>query len=149
MLHRMIDANRALVRQGLKVMAQRQRPGLVALSDVARMDAAPNSYHLGFLLGPRVNAGGRIGKADLGARLLSTDSMTEAEALSQRLDELNSERRDIENAVRAAALEQAEERGSGCASGLGSGRRMASRRRRDRCFAPQGKRKQARHCHRF
>ncbi|WP_170423257.1 single-stranded-DNA-specific exonuclease RecJ [Ruegeria arenilitoris] len=107
----LIEANRALVRQGLKVMAQRQRPGLVALSDVSRMDSSPNSYHLGFLLGPRVNAGGRIGKADLGARLLSTDSVTEAEALSQRLDELNTERRDIENAVRAAALEQAEERG--------------------------------------
>ncbi|WP_226688624.1 single-stranded-DNA-specific exonuclease RecJ [Ruegeria arenilitoris] len=107
----LIGANRALVRQGLKVMAQRQRPGLVALSDMARMDSAPNSYHLGFLLGPRVNAGGRIGQADLGARLLSTESMHEAQALSQRLDELNTERRDIENAVRAAALEQAEERG--------------------------------------
>ncbi|MCX8954500.1 DHH family phosphoesterase, partial [Ruegeria sp. NA] len=56
----LIEANRALVRQGLKVMAQRQRPGLVALSDISRMDTAPNSYHLGFLLGPRVNAGGRI-----------------------------------------------------------------------------------------
>ncbi len=107
----LIEANRALVRQGLKVMASRQRPGLVALSDVARMDAAPNSYHLGFLLGPRVNAGGRIGQADLGARLLSTDSLHEAQALSERLDALNTERRDIENAVRAAALEQAEERG--------------------------------------
>jgi single-stranded-DNA-specific exonuclease len=107
----LIEANRALVRQGLKVMAGRQRPGLVALSDVARMDAAPNSYHLGFLLGPRVNAGGRIGQADLGARLLSTDSLHEAQAFSERLDALNTERRDIENAVRAAALEQAEERG--------------------------------------
>ncbi|WP_319544897.1 single-stranded-DNA-specific exonuclease RecJ [Ruegeria conchae] len=107
----LIEANRALVRQGLKVMAQRQRPGLVALSDVARMDTAPNSYHLGFLLGPRVNAGGRIGQADLGARLLSTDSATEAEALSKRLDALNSERREIENTVRAAALAQADERG--------------------------------------
>ncbi|MBO9432793.1 single-stranded-DNA-specific exonuclease RecJ [Ruegeria sp. R13_0] len=107
----LIEANRALVRQGLKVMAGRQRPGLVALSDVARMDAAPNSYHLGFLLGPRVNAGGRIGQADLGARLLSTNSLHEAQALSERLDALNSERRDIENAVRAAALDQAEERG--------------------------------------
>ncbi len=107
----LIEANRALVRQGLKVMAQRQRPGLVALSDVARMDTAPNSYHLGFLLGPRVNAGGRIGQADLGARLLSTDSVTEAQALSERLDALNSERREIENAVRAAAFAQAEERG--------------------------------------
>lgn len=107
----LIDANRALVRQGLKVMAQRQRPGLVALSDVSRMDTAPNSYHLGFLLGPRVNAGGRIGQADLGARLLSTDSLHEAQALSERLDALNTERRDIENAVRAAAMEQAEGRG--------------------------------------
>lgn len=107
----LIEANRALVRQGLKVMAARQRPGLVALSDVARMDAAPTPYHLGFLLGPRVNAGGRIGKADLGARLLSTDNPAEAAALAERLDTLNTERRDIEAAVRAAALAQAEERG--------------------------------------
>ncbi len=103
--------NRALVRQGLTVMGRRARPGLVALSDVARMDTAPTSYHLGFLLGPRVNAGGRIGQADLGARLLSTASPAEAEALAERLDQLNSERRDIENAVRAAAMEQAEARG--------------------------------------
>lgn len=107
----LIEANRALVRQGLRVMARRNRAGLVALSDVARMDSAPSTYHLGFMLGPRVNAGGRIGAADLGARLLSTASAVEAEALAQRLDELNTERRDIENAVRSAALEQAEERG--------------------------------------
>lgn len=107
----LIGANRALVRQGLKVMGARNRPGLVALADVSRMDSAPSTYHLGFLLGPRVNAGGRIGKADLGARLLSTDNPHEAAALAERLDELNTERRDIENAVRAAALEQAEERG--------------------------------------
>ncbi|WP_411351204.1 single-stranded-DNA-specific exonuclease RecJ [Leisingera aquaemixtae] len=107
----LIGANRALVRQGLKVMAARKRPGLVALSDVSRMDSAPSTYHLGFLLGPRVNAGGRIGKADLGARLLSTDNPHEAAALAERLDQLNTERRDIENAVRAAALDQAEARG--------------------------------------
>ncbi|UWR96981.1 single-stranded-DNA-specific exonuclease RecJ [Phaeobacter inhibens] len=107
----LIEANRALVRQGLKVMAARQRPGLVALADVSRMDSAPSTYHLGFLLGPRVNAGGRIGKADLGARLLATSDPVEAEAIAARLDELNTERRDIENAVRAAALEQAEARG--------------------------------------
>ena len=64
--------NRAFVRQGLRVMARRERTGLAALADVARMDTAPTSYHLGFLLGPRINAGGRIGQADLGARLLST-----------------------------------------------------------------------------
>uniref|UniRef100_UPI0035668DFA single-stranded-DNA-specific exonuclease RecJ n=1 Tax=Shimia sp. TaxID=1954381 RepID=UPI0035668DFA len=95
----------------LKVMARRERPGIVALSDVARMDAMPNSYHLGFLLGPRVNAGGRIGKADLGARLLSTDDPHEAAAIAERLDQLNSERRDIEASVRAAAMDQAESRG--------------------------------------
>ncbi|ETD88789.1 recombination protein RecJ [Rhodobacter capsulatus YW2] len=107
----LLGVNRALVRQGLKVMARRERPGLVALSDVARLDKAPTAYHLGFLLGPRVNAGGRIGAADLGARLLSTDSATEASALAERLDRLNSERREIENRVRDAALAQAEARG--------------------------------------
>ena len=107
----LVDANRALVRQGLKVIAQRRRPGLVALSDVAGMDAAPSSYHLGFLLGPRVNAGGRIRPADLGARLLSTESVTEAESMAKSLDALNTERREIESVVRAAAMVQAEERG--------------------------------------
>ncbi len=103
--------NRALVRQGLRVMARRERVGITALSDVARMDQAPNTYHLGFLLGPRVNAGGRIGAADLGARLLSTADPHEAQALAERLDLLNSERRDIENRVRDAAMAQAEARG--------------------------------------
>ena len=102
--------NRALVRQGLKVMAQRTRPGLVALCDVGRLETAPKSYHLGFVLGPRVNAGGRIGKADLGARLLACTDPYEARALAERLDALNTERREIEEAVRAQALEQAEER---------------------------------------
>jgi single-stranded-DNA-specific exonuclease len=107
----LIEANRAFVVQGLKVMARRERPGLVALSDVARLDAAPATYHLGFLLGPRVNAGGRIGQADLGARLLGTADPHEASAIAERLDTLNTERRDIEAAVRAAAMAQAEERG--------------------------------------
>ena len=107
----LVGVNRALVRQGLKVMARRARPGLVALADVARMDQTPNTYHLGFLLGPRVNAGGRIGKADLGARLLACQNPIEARSMAERLDELNSERREIENQVRAAALAQAEERG--------------------------------------
>ena len=103
--------NRALVRQGLKVMARRERPGLVALADIARMDTAPAAYHLGFLLGPRVNAGGRIGAADLGARLLATADPHEAAALAERLDMLNTERREIELRVRDAALAQAEARG--------------------------------------
>lgn len=109
----LIGVNRALVRQGLKVLARRARPGLVALADVARMDQAPNTYHLGFLLGPRVNAGGRIGAADLGARLLSCQNPIEAKALAERLDLLNTERREIENEVRAAAMAQAEARGVG------------------------------------
>ncbi|MBC7146436.1 MAG: single-stranded-DNA-specific exonuclease RecJ [Thioclava marina] len=104
--------NRALVRQGLKIMALRERPGLVALSDVARLDRAPAAYHLGFVLGPRINAGGRIGAADLGARLLATDDPHEAQSIAERLDALNTERRDVENAVREAALSQAEERGA-------------------------------------
>jgi len=103
--------NRAFVQQGLKVMAHRHRPGLVALSDVSRLDSAPTSYHLGFVLGPRVNAGGRIGKAALGARLLCCDNPHEAQAMADRLDQLNTERREIETAVRDAALEQAEARG--------------------------------------
>ncbi|WP_299830617.1 single-stranded-DNA-specific exonuclease RecJ [uncultured Roseobacter sp.] len=107
----LVGVNRAFVRQGLRVMARRERPGLAALADVARMDTAPTAYHLGFLLGPRVNAGGRIGAADLGARLLATDDPHEAAALAERLDALNTERREIEASVRAAALAQAETRG--------------------------------------
>lgn len=95
--------NRALVTQGLKVMAQRRNVGLVALADAAGMNERPTAYHAGFLLGPRVNAGGRVGRSDLGARLLSTDDPLEAKDIAQQLDALNAERRQIE----AAALEQA------------------------------------------
>tara|TARA_R110002124_G_scaffold106467_21_gene258432 strand:- start:40419 stop:42158 length:1740 start_codon:yes stop_codon:yes gene_type:complete len=108
----LIGVNRAFVRQGLKVMGQRRRPGLVALSDVARIDTAPKPYHLGFVLGPRVNAGGRIGAADLGARLLSTADPVEAGRLAVRLDQLNDERRAVESAVREEAMAQAERRGT-------------------------------------
>ena len=103
--------NRAFVRQGLKVMGQRNRTGLAALADIAGLRSAPSSYHLGFMLGPRINAGGRIGAADLGARLLTTTSASEAQALAERLDHLNAERRDIEAVVLDAALQQAEARG--------------------------------------
>ncbi|MGB1641920.1 MAG: single-stranded-DNA-specific exonuclease RecJ, partial [Paracoccaceae bacterium] len=107
----LIGVNRAFVHQGLKVMARRARPGLVALCDIAKMDSAPKPYHLGFLLGPRINAGGRVGQADLGARLLSSDDPQEADMLAARLDALNAERRQIEEEVRAQALAQAEARG--------------------------------------
>ncbi len=105
--------NRAFVRQGLAVMARRERPGLVALADVARLDRAPAPYHLGYVFGPRVNAGGRIGRADLGARLLATADASEAARLAAELERLNEERRAVEAAVRDAALAQAESRAGG------------------------------------
>ncbi len=104
--------NRAFVRQGLKVMAARARPGLMALADTARLTAAPASFHLGYVLGPRVNAGGRIGKADLGVRLLSTTSAEEAEGIAFELERLNEERRRIEAEVLERAIEQVEARGA-------------------------------------
>lgn len=107
----LIGVNRAFVRQGLAVMARRQRPGLVALSDVARLDGPPNAFHLGFLLGPRINAGGRVGRADLGALCLSSRDPAEAVRLAGELDGLNRERRAIEAAVRDEALAQVEARG--------------------------------------
>ncbi|MFT4013802.1 MAG: single-stranded-DNA-specific exonuclease RecJ [Paracoccus sp. (in: a-proteobacteria)] len=106
----LVGVNRAFVRQGLAIMARRERPGLVALSDVARLDAAPNAFHLGFLLGPRINAGGRVGRADLGARCLSCTDTTQALRYAEELDALNRDRRAIEAAVREAALAQVEAR---------------------------------------
>ncbi len=104
--------NRALVRQGLKVMAQRGRPGLVALASVAGATGAPSTWTLGFALGPRVNAGGRVGTADLGARLLATADVHEAAALAERLNRLNGERKEIEAGVLAAAHAQVALRGT-------------------------------------
>jgi single-stranded-DNA-specific exonuclease len=103
--------NRALVNQGLKIMGQRRNPGLKALADVAGLKEAPETYHLGFQLGPRINAGGRIGSPDLGSRLLGTDDADEAMAIAHRLDELNLERRGIEAAVQEAAVIEAEKAG--------------------------------------
>ena len=105
---RLEGINRAFVLQGLKVMAKRDNTGLRALADVAGMNAAPECYHLGFVLGPRINAGGRIGESGLGARLLGTDDAAEAAAIATRLDLLNGERRDIEAAVFEDALQQLE-----------------------------------------
>jgi single-stranded-DNA-specific exonuclease len=108
----LVGINRALVRQGLTVMARRARPGLVALAEAAGLVGAPTTHGLGFVLGPRVNAGGRIGAADLGARLLATDDPHEAAALAARLHTLNAERRTIEAAVLAEAEAQAAAQGS-------------------------------------
>ncbi len=109
--------NRALVTQGLKVMAGRGNPGLTALCDVARVDARPDAFHAGFVLGPRVNAGGRVGEAELGALLLSSDDPAEAAQIAQRLDGYNQERRTIEAAVLDEALAQIEAADAG-AGGL-------------------------------
>lgn len=96
--------NRAFVTQGLKVMRGRRNPGLTALVDVAGLTKPPVARDLGFALGPRVNAGGRVGKSDLGVRLLTTDDPAEAQALAFELDRLNVERRTIEAEVTDAAL---------------------------------------------
>ncbi len=108
----LIGVNRAFVRRGLQVMAGRGNAGLAALADVARLDGPVAAYHLGFILGPRINAGGRVGRADLGARLLATGDPAEAAGLAARLDALNTERRGIEARVRDAALDQVAARGS-------------------------------------
>jgi single-stranded-DNA-specific exonuclease len=88
--------NRAFVAQGLKVMHRRRNPGLKALADTAGLNAAPTPYHLGFLLGPRINAGGRIGDAALGSRLLASDDEAEAAEIAGTLHRLNRERQDLE-----------------------------------------------------
>ena len=100
--------NRAFVSQGLKAIAARGRIGLAALADVAGLAETPQAFHLGFLLGPRVNAGGRVGEADLGVRLLTSRDPLEAADLAKRLDGHNRERQRIEAEVLAAALAQAE-----------------------------------------
>lgn len=100
--------NRAFVAQGLKVMAQRRNPGITALCDVGRVSEAPGTYHAGFILGPRVNAGGRVGESYLGAQLLTTSDPMAARQLAERLDGYNQERQAIEADVLQAALEQVE-----------------------------------------
>ncbi|MET0249918.1 MAG: single-stranded-DNA-specific exonuclease RecJ [Sphingobium sp.] len=95
--------NRAFVAQGLKIMAKRRNIGLAALIDASRLTRAPLCHDLGFALGPRINAGGRVGKADLGVRLLTTQDPAEAAMIAAELDQLNEERRAIEGEVQAEA----------------------------------------------
>ena len=92
----LVGLNRAFVRQGIAVMRRRDRLGLRALSDSARLDGPIAPYHLGFLFGPRINAGGRIGDAALGARLLLTGDENEAAKIATELERLNRERQEIE-----------------------------------------------------
>ncbi len=99
----LVGLNRAYVRRGLDVMRQQTNAGLVALARAARQEGPAEAWHLGFLLGPRINAGGRVGDAGLGARLLISNDAMEAESIAAKLDELNGERQQME----AAMLEQA------------------------------------------
>jgi single-stranded-DNA-specific exonuclease len=100
--------NRALVTQGLKVMARRQRAGIAALLDVAQAKDAPSTHTLGFLLGPRINASGRIHESDLGLRLLVEDDPIEARAMAEMLDTVNKRRQEVEADVLTAAFAAAQ-----------------------------------------
>jgi single-stranded-DNA-specific exonuclease len=104
---RLKGLNRAFVTQGLKVMAARQNIGMAALAEAARLVKPPSSRDLGFALGPRINAGGRVGKSDLGVRLLTSTDPEEARMIAAELDRLNEERRAIEMLVCEQAEEQA------------------------------------------
>lgn len=100
--------NRAFVRQGLKVMSRRGNPGLKSLIDKANITEAPNAFHLGYVLGPRINACGRVGDAALGNRLLCTKDEFQAQLLAEKLGEFNEQRKDIENYVLLKAIEMLE-----------------------------------------
>ena len=102
--------NRALVAQGLKVMSRTRHAGILALADVANAEPPFGTYHAGFVLGPRINAGGRVGQADLGARLLASDDPAECTSLAASLDRFNAERREIEQGVQEAAIAAIEAR---------------------------------------
>jgi single-stranded-DNA-specific exonuclease len=104
---RLKSLNRAFVTQGLRIMAARQNIGLTALAQAARLVKPPSCRDLGFALGPRINAGGRVGKSDLGVRLLTCTDAEEARSIAAELDRLNEERRAIEMLVCEQAEEQA------------------------------------------
>jgi single-stranded-DNA-specific exonuclease len=98
--------NRVYVAQGLKVLAKRQNIGLRALCDISRLEEAPAAWHLGFMIGPRINAGGRVGRASLGADILSCDDPVVAKAMAEELDRYNQERKAIEQMVLEEAMDQ-------------------------------------------
>ena len=129
----LIGLNRAFVAKGLIALRRRERPGHVSLMDVARLSAPPEAWHLGFLLGPRINAGGRIGRADLGVRLLIENDPIEAAKIAVELDRLNQERQAIEQATLAQAEAEAVRR----TRHRGEGRRCRDCRGR---LAPGGRR---------
>ncbi len=101
--------NRAFVSQGLKILAKRTNLGLSTLCDVVSLSEKPDTYHAGFILGPRINAGGRVGEAHLGSELLSTDDPIEAREIANRLHVFNRMRQEIEEEVLQDALFQAQQ----------------------------------------
>src|SRR6516162_10110599 len=104
----LVGLNRAFVAKGLIALRRRERPGYVSLMDVARLSGPPEAWHLGFLLAPRINAGGRIGRADLGVRLLLENDPIEAAKIAAELDRLNRERQAIEQEMLAQAEAEAD-----------------------------------------
>ncbi|MBM3631563.1 MAG: single-stranded-DNA-specific exonuclease RecJ [Alphaproteobacteria bacterium] len=100
--------NRAFVKQGLKVMRKRHNVGLTCLTDACRIKGVPSPIHLGYTIGPRINAGGRIGDASLGVRLLSCDDKPAAIQMAQELNQLNQERQAIERSTLEQAMQQAQ-----------------------------------------
>ncbi len=103
----LVGLNRAFVAKGLIAMRRRDHVGHTALMDVSRLNGPPEAWHLGFMLGPRINAGGRIGRADLGVRLLLEGDVSEAARIAAELDRLNTERRVIEQMAEAQAEAEA------------------------------------------
>lgn len=100
--------NRAFVSVGLKIMQQRKNTGIKAICELAQLNSAPSSYNLGFIIGPRINAGGRVGTSNLGATILSTNDENEANKIAAKLEELNNNRKKIENEVLMQAIDNLE-----------------------------------------
>lgn len=104
----LVGVNRAFVVRGLQIMRQQSNVGLAALAKLSRIGEPINAFHLGFLIGPRINAGGRIGDAALGSRLLATDDPVEAQTIAETLDRLNQERQAMETEMLAQARAEAD-----------------------------------------
>ena len=104
----LIGLNRSLVKYGLKVIHKRNNLGLKVLSDISNISSSPNTYHLGYIFGPKINAGGRLGYSNYGAKLLSTNDHKEANYLSTKLNELNEERKKLENFHMSTILKETE-----------------------------------------
>jgi single-stranded-DNA-specific exonuclease len=99
----LVGLNRAFVAQGLKIIKNRTNLGIKTICDLAGLDEEPSAYHLGFVIGPRINAGGRVGKSDLGARLLSSEDESETQEVAAQLEEFNKQRKDIETQIQEEA----------------------------------------------